>query len=567
MRAVRDDLDQVLAGGQAAVARADAVVVGVEDPGRLADLVASNVTMKVSTGQALLEEMDPIERLRKVGAILQKEVEILEVQATIQSRAKEEMSKAQREYFLREQLRQIQSELGGGAAKGDLDALRAQIESARMPTEARAEAERQLRRLEQANPDSAEAGVLRTYLEWLVEVPWVIATDDKLDLAERAQILDEDHYGLEDVKDRILEHLGVLKLTRERGRVEKGPILCFVGPPGVGKTSLGRSIARALGRKFVRMSLGGVRDEAEIRGHRRTYVGAHAGARDPGAEAGGHDQPGASCSTRSTSSAPIFAAIRRRRCSRCSIPSRTHLPRSLPRRRLRSVEGAVHRHGQRGRSDSEGARRSHGDHPAGRLLRGGEARDHAAPRAAAAARAAPGSTRSRLSRDAACASSSPTTRARRGCAISSGRSRASRARWRGSEVEDRRGEAKSVTMPALSARSVITPRGGEVPRAAARRTSKSSCTGRRGRRGDGAGLDAVRRRGARGRGAVDAGQGLADPDRPARRRHEGVGDDRAVVSRARAPPRSGSRKGSTPSARSTSTCRRARCPRTDRRRA
>jgi ATP-dependent Lon protease len=235
--------------------------------------------------------MDPIERLRKVAAILQKEVEILEVQATIQSRAKEEMSKAQREYFLREQLRQIQSELGGGAGKSDNDALRAQIESARMPPEARAEADRQLRRLEQANPDSAEAGVLRTYLEWLVELPWVVATDDKLDLAEARAILDEDHYGLDDVKDRILEHLGVLKLTRERGRVEKGPILCFVGPPGVGKTSLGRSIARALGRKFVRMSLGGVRDEAEIRGHRRTYVGAMPGRVIQGMKSAGTINP------------------------------------------------------------------------------------------------------------------------------------------------------------------------------------------------------------------------------------------------------------------------------------
>ncbi|HEY2749416.1 MAG TPA: endopeptidase La [Polyangia bacterium] len=277
MRAVRDDLTKFSQAGKLQSPELMLVVSGVEDPGRLADLVASNVTMKVSTGQVLLEEMDPIERLRIVGAILQKEVEILEVQATIQSRAKEEMSKAQREYFLREQLRQIQSELGGGSSKGDLDLLRAQIEVARMPAEARAEADRQLRRLEQANPDSAEAGVLRTYLEWLVEVPWVVATDDKLDLAEARAILDEDHYGLEDVKDRILEHLGVLKLTRERGRVEKGPILCFVGPPGVGKTSLGRSIARALGRKFVRMTLGGVRDEAEIRGHRRTYVGAMPG--------------------------------------------------------------------------------------------------------------------------------------------------------------------------------------------------------------------------------------------------------------------------------------------------
>jgi ATP-dependent Lon protease len=274
MRSVRDDLTKYSQAGKLQSPELMLVVSGVEDPGRLADLVASNVTMKVATGQALLEEMDPIERLRKVGAILQKEVEILEVQATIQSRAKEEMSKAQREYFLREQLRQIQSELGGGAAKGDLDNLRAQVESARMPPEARNEADRQLRRLEQANPDSAEAGVLRTYLEWLVELPWVVATDDRIDLAEARAILDEDHSGLEDVKDRILEHLGVLKLTRERGQVEKGPIICFVGPPGVGKTSLGRSIARALGRKFIRMSLGGVRDEAEIRGHRRTYVGA-----------------------------------------------------------------------------------------------------------------------------------------------------------------------------------------------------------------------------------------------------------------------------------------------------
>ena len=193
MRAVRDDLTKFSQAGKLQSPELMLVVSGVEDPGRLADLVASNVSMKVSTGQVVLEEMDPIERLRIVAAILGKEVEILEVQATIQSRAKEEMSKAQREYFLREQLRQIQSELGGGSSKSDLDLLRAQIETARMPPEARAEADRQLRRLEQTNPDSAEAGVLRTYLEWLVEVPWVTATDDKLDLAEARAILDEDH--------------------------------------------------------------------------------------------------------------------------------------------------------------------------------------------------------------------------------------------------------------------------------------------------------------------------------------------------------------------------------------
>jgi ATP-dependent Lon protease len=291
MRAVKDDLQKYSQAGKLSSPELMMVLSSVEEPGRLADLIASNVTIKVQTGQSLLEEMNPVERLRRVGTILQKEVEILEVQATIQSRAKEEMSKAQREYFLREQLRQIQSELGGNAGKSDLDALRLQVERARMPDEARAEADRQLRRLEQANPDSVEAGVLRTFLEWLVEVPWHAATADNLDLSMARQILDEDHYGLEDVKDRILEHLGVLKLTRSRGKHEKGPILCFVGPPGVGKTSLGRSIARALGRKFVRMSLGGVRDEAEIRGHRRTYVGALPGRVIQGMKQSGTTNP------------------------------------------------------------------------------------------------------------------------------------------------------------------------------------------------------------------------------------------------------------------------------------
>ncbi|HZS41139.1 MAG TPA: endopeptidase La [Polyangia bacterium] len=278
IRAVKDDLQKYGESGKALSQELLVILNGIDEPGRLADLVASNLTMKVDVGQPLLEELRPLERLRRVSVLLRKEVEILEVQATIQSRAKEEMSKAQREYFLREQLRQIQSELGGGgpSGRGEMDSLRARIDSARMPDEARLEADRQLRRLEQTQADSIEAGVIRAYLEWLVEVPWDRSTDDNLDLEAARLILDEDHYGLEDVKDRLLEHLGVLKLTRERAGHARhaGPILCFVGPPGVGKTSLGRSIARALGRRFVRMSLGGVRDEAEIRGHRRTYVGA-----------------------------------------------------------------------------------------------------------------------------------------------------------------------------------------------------------------------------------------------------------------------------------------------------
>jgi ATP-dependent Lon protease len=309
LRSVKDDLQKFSQGGKLQSPELMLVMSGVEDPGRLADMVASNIAMKVEVGQSLLEQMDPLERLQRVGGLLHKEVEILEVQATIQSRAKEEMSRVQREYFLREQLRQIQSELGGGTAKGELDSLKAQVEAARMPPEARSEADRQLRRLEQMHTDSVESGVVRTYLEWLVEVPWVNTTPDNLDLAAARRILDEDHYGLEDVKDRILEHLGVLKLTRERAGREagaakrdaaneasapvsnQGPILCFVGPPGVGKTSLGRSIARALGRRFVRLSLGGVRDEAEIRGHRRTYVGALPGRVIQGMKQAGTTNP------------------------------------------------------------------------------------------------------------------------------------------------------------------------------------------------------------------------------------------------------------------------------------
>src|SRR3954452_9029132 len=214
LRSVKDDLQKYADGGKALSPELIAILGGVEEPGRLADLVASNLAMKVTVGQPLLEQLRPLDRLRGVSALLRKEVEILEVQATIQTRAKEEMSKAQREYFLREQLRQIQSELGVGApGKAEVDSLRDRVATAGMPDEARQEAERQLRRLEQTNPDSSESGVIRAYLEWLVEVPWKLVTDDNLDLRGARHILDEDHHGLDDVKDRILEYLGVLKLT------------------------------------------------------------------------------------------------------------------------------------------------------------------------------------------------------------------------------------------------------------------------------------------------------------------------------------------------------------------
>jgi ATP-dependent Lon protease len=247
------------------------VVGNALQPGRLADLVASHVRLRLDEAQEILEITDPLARLRRVDFHLRRELEVTSVQAQIQSIAREEMSRGQREHFLREQLRAIQMELGDGDGRGEeVEEYREKIEEARMPEEANAESGRQLRRLERMHPDSAEAQVVRIYLDWLVDLPWSRSSPDRLDLAHARAILDEDHSHLHDVKERILELLAVYKLRRDA----RGPILCFVGPPGVGKTSLGRSIARAMGREFVRVSLGGVRDEAEIRGHRRTYVGA-----------------------------------------------------------------------------------------------------------------------------------------------------------------------------------------------------------------------------------------------------------------------------------------------------
>jgi ATP-dependent Lon protease len=240
----------------------------------MADLVSSNLTLKVTEAQDLLELEEPVQRLTRVNQTLEKEIGILEVQSQIQNKAREEMSKTQRDYYLREQLRQIKTELGDGDVHGEeIEELRAKIVRAGLPEEARIEADKQVRRLDQMHAESAEAAVLRTYIDWLAELPWNTSSEDTLDIETARKILDEDHYDLEHIKDRILDYLAVRKLRAGA----HGPILCLLGPPGVGKTSLGRSIARALGRKFVRISLGGVRDEAEIRGHRRTYVGAMPG--------------------------------------------------------------------------------------------------------------------------------------------------------------------------------------------------------------------------------------------------------------------------------------------------
>jgi len=271
MRMVRDQLAQLMQLGKNFPPEVSVVLDNIEDPGSLADLIASNLGLKVAKSQELLEVVDALERLRKVKDVLANELEVATVQNRIQSQAKEEMGKSQREYYLREQLRAIQAELGEADPRAEeIAELRQKLEAAGLPKEARAEADKQLRRLETMHPEAAEYSMLRTYMDWLVDLPWSHATRDNLDLKKARKVLDEDHFNLEKVKERILEFLAVRKLKKDM----KGPVLCFVGPPGVGKTSLGKSIARALGRQFVRISLGGVRDEAEIRGHRRTYVGA-----------------------------------------------------------------------------------------------------------------------------------------------------------------------------------------------------------------------------------------------------------------------------------------------------
>jgi ATP-dependent Lon protease len=246
----------------------------VDDPNALSHLVASTLRLKTEEKQKLLEEADAAARLREVLVILSRELEVVELGSKIQSQVQSEMEKGQREFFLRQQLKAIQDELGeGDEQQAELKELRERIDEKNLPEEALKAANRELSRLEKLPPAAAEYGVIRTYLDWILSVPWTETTQDDLDLERARMILDEDHYDLEKVKERILEYLAVSKLKNDLS----GPILCFVGPPGVGKTSLGQSIARTLGRKFVRISVGGVRDEAEIRGHRRTYIGAMPG--------------------------------------------------------------------------------------------------------------------------------------------------------------------------------------------------------------------------------------------------------------------------------------------------
>src|SRR5689334_4715314 len=265
-------------------------VANLDDPSALAHLIAGALRIKPEEKQELLEEVDVAKRLRRLSEILARELDIVAIGTKIQSQVMSEMESSQREYVLRQQLKAIQEELGEkDPAEAELDDLRDQLAALNLPGEVRKQADRELSRLQKLPQAAAEHGVIRTYLEWIASLPWDLRTDDNLDLAHARQVLDEDHYDIAKVKDRILEFLAVRKLKGGRARDHGSSIMCFVGPPGVGKTSLGKSIARAMGRKFERISAGGVRDEAEIRGHRRTYIGAMPGTiiralRDAGAK-------------------------------------------------------------------------------------------------------------------------------------------------------------------------------------------------------------------------------------------------------------------------------------------
>jgi ATP-dependent Lon protease len=274
MRNVKKQLERAASLGKTISSEIMVIANNLESAGRLADLTASNLDLKVEDAQQILQVAEPDQRLRRVNELLNREIDLLTMQQEINTHAREEIDRSQREYFLRQQLKAIQTELGeGNDLTEEIEQLRDKARKAGMPAKVLEEVERQISKLERMHPDSAETATVRNYLEWMLTIPWSRQTRDNLDLKKAQKILDEDHYGLEKVKERILEYLSVRKLKDRM----KGPILCFVGPPGVGKTSLGRSIARALGRKFVRISLGGVRDEAEIRGHRRTYVGSMPG--------------------------------------------------------------------------------------------------------------------------------------------------------------------------------------------------------------------------------------------------------------------------------------------------
>jgi ATP-dependent Lon protease len=288
IRNVRSGMEKAASLGKNIPPEILIIATNVEEPGRLADLTVANLDLKVKEAQEALEIVEPFMRLKRIYELLARELELLDVQSKISSEAKGEMEKLQKEFFLKQQMKAIQKELGEGTEiQEEITGYQEKLKKLKVAQEVSEELDKQIKRLSQMHPESAETAVVRNYLDWMFALPWNSSTKDNLDLKQAKIILDEDHYGLDKVKERIVEYLGVRKLSKKI----KGPILCFVGPPGVGKTSLGRSISRALGRKFIRISLGGVRDEAEIRGHRRTYVGALPGRIIQGLRRSGSNNP------------------------------------------------------------------------------------------------------------------------------------------------------------------------------------------------------------------------------------------------------------------------------------
>ncbi|MBP9706230.1 MAG: endopeptidase La, partial [Oligoflexales bacterium] len=273
IRAVREHLEKVVSLGKVLSPDILMILEDVKEPGRLADLVAANLGLKVNEAQSILAIYHPVERLTRVHHFLSREIEVYQMQVRIQSQAKEEIGRMQREHYLREQIRALRSELGDGDQKDDIDEFWKKIESIKLSDSAKEEISKQIKRLERMHQESSEATITRTYIETVFSMPWGTVTSDNIDLKNVAKVLEEDHHGLGQVKDRIIEYMAVKKLNSKA----KSPIICFVGPPGVGKTSLGKSIARSMGRNFARIALGGVSDEADIRGHRKTYIGAYPG--------------------------------------------------------------------------------------------------------------------------------------------------------------------------------------------------------------------------------------------------------------------------------------------------
>ena len=368
LRSLRDLVEKAFSLATGLSSDLRSIVSGIDEPLRLVYLLATLIDMKPEDKQLLLEQDDLRVKLSAISAALKREVELLELKGKIESQAQQEMSDAQRQYYLRQQLKAIQSELGEEEGQ-EITELRKRLNEAKLPEAVLKQAMREVDRLERMSQASPEYQMLRTYLDWVLEVPWSVTTPDRLDPRAARVVLDEDHYDLDKIKDRIVEYLAVRKLKNDM----KGPILCFAGPPGVGKTSLGQSIARAMNRKFVRISLGGVRDEAEIRGHRRTYIGSMPGRLVQALKQAGSMNPVFMLDEIDKLQAGGFSGRPGIGDAGGARPgAEPHVPRSLPRSAGGSVEGAVHRHGQQPQYRAPGAARSHGDHQPQRLHRRGQ---------------------------------------------------------------------------------------------------------------------------------------------------------------------------------------------------